>query len=992
MNTIPIALPSEARVRRSPLPDHARNPLILLFAIAVPQAILAALNLHSFYLMSGEVSPEQGRNLSFLFAFEMALFLGTGAYALRLLRSGRQVPWKANWVIFLSHAAYLAVVTLAIGEGKVVPASVEAWIVPSGQLVFHQWVFVMPTVFYSVLALSCFPTRQGRLVEIVLSIAATAGIPVLWYLGIQVFSRASLPGTFIAVLAALSSLVCLAGFLRLVTCLYVWADRGMPFAQSMLALVVGVAGPVGGLILNSSVPFPTDFQSPAIYGMAIFNGVLLMIPVTNHLWLDRAIWLGRCAMLPFTTYFFLVFLPFLPLSIPAMIIMGAGCLMLVPVALMIVHTRAVLRVGAMELRDGLGKWAVVWALAAVSIMPGTITGLAWRDRAALQQAMDYVYSPNYREADSFKGSLWFTQRALEHIRDQKMAAYLPFLTEFYDQVVFGGLTLSVPKMQAIHQIFFGQPMRLEQQKDEMFSFRNRRRMAVGGAVRTQAFPHNVKLVNLTTSSRIEDGCTITKTVLALDNMAAAQSEYVTRIQLPPGVLVSGYWLHVGTERVPGQIFEKKTAQWVYRMIRDVTRRDPGLLVYTAPNTLELRVFPFAGYEKRVTEIEFLSPPGLRGTVQIDSRPVEIASPSSDPAFVSGASRLILSEASASMLPEMKRRPYLHFIVDRSEGTKLVPSETVEAIRKVAAKFPEATACRVTAANYEFSDLTEGLLPLDHVEKLRAVPSSRWLSGRGALLYERAIKRGLLSYRDAFSASDEKSPWFGSYPIFVVLSSSLADQPGETDMAWFAGVAPDADGYFAASPGASLEKYGFDGKRAGEVSAVPRGVRVFRSGSGLAVVGSEGVARVDFPQKSDFSAIEVYDPVRNRFEPVAGVQKVKEETRYARGLAAMERSEHLVEDPSEAQGTLRSIIKASRSAGVLVPSSAYIVVENSAQWKMLKLKEQQKLGNQKDLDFMESPEPSAAVVALLAGVFIAWRGRTRARKSAPCGGRLRPRLS
>ena len=139
-------------------------------------------------------------------------------------------------------------------------------------------------------------------------------------------------------------------------------------------------------------------------------------------------------------------------------------------------------------------------------------------------------------------------------------------------------------------------------------------------------------------------------------------------------------------------------------------------------------------------------------------------------------------------------------------------------------------------------------------------------------------------------------------------------------------------------------------------------------------------------------MEVYDPGQNRVEPVAGVQEVKKDTRYARGLAAMKRSEGLIENPSDAQGTLRSIIKASRSSGVLVPSSAYIVVENSAQWKMLKLKEQQKLGNQKDLDFMESPEPSAAVVALLAGLFIAWRGGALAREGFSRRGRLWPRLS
>jgi hypothetical protein len=497
-------------------------------------------------------------------------------------------------------------------------------------------------------------------------------------------------------------------------------------------------------------------------------------------------------------------------------------------------------------------------------------------------------------------------------------------------------------------------------------------------VRTQSFPHDVRLTGLTATNRIEDGCTVTTAVLTLDNLSAAQSEYVARIELPPGVLVSGYWLHVGPDRVPGQIFEKKTAQWVYQMIRDVTRRDPGLLVYTAPNTLELRVFPFAGAERRVTEIEFLSPPGLQGTVMIGARPMEITSPSADPSFVGGASRLILPEAAGSMLPEVRRRPYLHFIVDRSANSGFTPQKTIEAIRRIAAEIPEANACRVTAANYEFADLTEGLLPLERVGELAALPEGRWLPKRGALLHERAIKRGLLRYGDDFSAADENSPWLESYPIFVVLSSSMDERPGDGDLAWFSGLAPDADGFFSAGENGGLWKYDFEGKWTGGTSLVARGVRIFRAGKSLAVAPSDGPVSVQFSSGVNTDDIQVFDPDRRKFEPVTGVQPLEKTVRYARGLAALEGSEELIETPSNAKAQLPEIIKASRSSGVLVPSSAYIVVENSAQWKMLKMKEQQKMRGHKDLDFMESPEPSAAAVALIVGLFSVWRSRASAR--------------
>jgi hypothetical protein len=981
MNTTPsVPHTAELPIRRSPLPDYARNPLLLLLVVAIPQSVLMAMNLHSFYLMAGEMNPDEFRTSLVLFACELLLLFGTGAFAAKLLKSGASVPWKANWAIFLPHAGYLVAISLAINEGKIIPASVRQWIVPEGQFLFHQWVFVMPAVFYSVLALSCFPTRHGRTAEVVVSIAVAAGIPVLWYASMQVLREVNLPGMAIVVLAVLSGFICLGAFLRLVTCVYVWADRGSQGAQFLLALVVGLAGPLGGLALNAKFPFPTDFQSPLIYVLAAVNGLLLMFPTTNHLLTDRIVWLCRCAMWPFTAYFFFVFLPFLPLAIPAMIFVGAGFLILVPVALMIVHTRAVLRTGAMEMRDGLGRWAVVWAIGAVSLFPAGLTGLALADRVALHRAMDYVFTPNYRSQDAFDGSLWFTRRALEHLRDQKSAAYMPFLTEFYDQLVFGGLTLSIPKMQAMHETFFGFPMSFDQ-ADGPFSFRNRPRMAFG-PVRTQAFPRDVKLTEMTTSTREEEGGTATTAVLNLENQSAMQSEYVVRIQLPPGVVVSGYWLHVGVERVPGRIFEKKTALWVYQMIRDVTRRDPGVLVYTGPDTLELRVFPFAGNEKRVTEIEFLTPPGMQGTVEIGERSISLSSEGGSPAFVETASRLVLPEAAAASLPEVRRRPYLHFIVDRSAKGRLSPEETVNMIKQVAPTFSAASAFRVTAANYEFSDVLDGMHSLDRVDDLSRVPESRWLEVRGGFLRERAIKRGLLRYVDEFAASKQNDALFGSYPIFVVLSDYQAEFAEDGDLAWIARQVPDADGYYLANGNGGLTKVGFDGFPPKSEGPAPRGVRIFRAGGQLAVTASEGSASVPLAKDADPQKIEVYDPEHRSFEPVTGVRALSKESRYARGVAAIEGAEKAIENPSIIQSRLPGIIKASRDSGVLVPSSAYIVVENSAQWKMLKAKEGQKLRGNKDLDFMESPEPSISVVALLAGLFIVWRGRSWARKSLP----------
>ena len=76
-------------------------------------------------------------------------------------------------------------------------------------------------------------------------------------------------------------------------------------------------------------------------------------------------------------------------------------------------------------------------------------------------------------------------------------------------------------------------------------------------------------------------------------------------------------------------------------------------------------------------------------------------------------------------------------------------------------------------------------------------------------------------------------------------------------------------------------------------------------------------------------------------------------------------------------SLRDAVRISRETSVLLPLTAYIVLENEAQEKMMKLKEQQKLSGQDALDFMDTPEPGTLALGLIA-IALAWF-HTRSRK-------------
>ncbi|GAF81069.1 unnamed protein product, partial [marine sediment metagenome] len=134
---------------------------------------------------------------------------------------------------------------------------------------------------------------------------------------------------------------------------------------------------------------------------------------------------------------------------------------------------------------------------------------------------------------------------------------------------------------------------------------------------------NVQITDIKTEQQQEGEFITAKIQLTLRNRGGRQSEFVSDIQLGPGVMVSGYSLDVEGKKVKGHIFEKKAAMWIYHMIRDVTRRDPGLLIYKSESLLKLSVFPFDNNQQRLTGIELIYPAGMKSSVRISGRIVEI---------------------------------------------------------------------------------------------------------------------------------------------------------------------------------------------------------------------------------------------------------------------------------------------------------------------------------------------------------------------------------
>jgi hypothetical protein len=937
------------------LPDFLRRALGLIGTMIVPQAILLFLNLRSWWLVAGEMDRNQSADALLLGIAAVAL-LGLGlAAALWMNRCRARLDWRHGMVLVVSHVAYLWAFTVQV-QG-LIPRSVPDWMLPLGTLLYYQFALIMPALLHGALLLAGGRSRHRPSVEVGSILGALVGVPLAGYALVYAADHARFgfrhvaPAAVLFVLFVGMTALLLTALLRGLMLLGPALHRGKGHGRMVLAVLVGLVGPVAGLMLNRRIPFPCDFQSAGVYGLAVLNGAVLLLPVAGPRRAHRWAWLAQCALFPFTAYFMMVFLPFLPLSLMAILAMGAGLLMLVPLLLAVVHAQQIVAGWRSAAQGSAVRAWTLGGVAAFCLLPAAFAGRAYMDRAALHAALGCVYSPDYSDGrlDINRGAL---RRGLESLRDVKAGLQLPLLGDYYNHVVFGGLVLPDEKLKTLYLAFFGRELPpAPRSRLGANLFGGSRQRTWGGWRGMRPSTNNVSLVSLDVTRAAEGDCETAVAKLVIRNDGDGQREYVTQLHVPAGVFVSGYWLHIGTERVAGRVFEKKAALWVYEMIRDMTRRDPGLLLYKDARTVELRVFPLEAGQARTTEIELIWPRGMAPPVRIADRRIDTASEAEAAPYVVAASteegRLLVaspSRLSATGAVPDAAPPYLHLVLDASEGAE--PADMAERALAVARQVPGVRDVVVSTANYEFETAGPGLVPLARLEEtIRAIR----VTPRGGFCRDRALAC-VLAWRD------KHAPLRGVVPV-VILSPGPHVVVADEAIGFLAGWHPSTAGYLECLTTGAVRSMDFR-RQPIERVALPS-----------AVVSVEG-ARVRIPLAGD-------EPVACLLPagPDGPAQVVN--PRYRAAAAAWLLYARWLQNPAGRDAERGRIVEVCRAANVLTPLTAFIVVENSAQWRMLEQKERQKL---KNADALDVPKASAPPTALLvAGLAAAWACRHLARR-------------
>ncbi|MFH0880118.1 MAG: MSEP-CTERM sorting domain-containing protein [Lentisphaerota bacterium] len=922
------------------LPDWLKSPLLILLSTLAPQAILLAIHVRAYRLVSGDMNTAQLKSAFLILVLQLALMLGAAALVVSLKILRQPVSRLLALLMLTGITAYLWIATPIILT-DLIPASAAAWILPADQLLYYEFAFTMPAAFHALVLLAGFlsPLRNWKalLLGPVLLVVA---IPLIWVF--IIFSCRFLDDDHwmlpMALLAIALSVIFLASLFQLIFLAVRHLKGPRPYTWMTLVFLASLAGPVGGLLLNREVPFPADFQGWPVYALAILNGLLLTLaqfPFKNRPFI---LWLAASALFPFTAYFFIIFLPFLPLACPAIAAMGAGFLVLIPVALFIIHVSSIW--------EGFGLWgkkAIAAALLASALMPGYLATTAWMDRKALSDALDYLYSSDPQAELVYQGNLWALKRSLYHLRDSKEGIQWPLLSDAYNRFVFGGKVLPDEKVAILHQTFFGGELPASTADGMMAEIFHPR---VSSTSPRSSVSPEAHLSEIKSSIITNEGFKVMTLDLRMTNATSRQTEFAAPIILPEGVMASGFSLWIKDQKCPGRISDRNSALWIYRMIRDVTRRDPGILYFSAPHLLDLRVFPLEAGEERRVELEFTYPACASPAFQIGDRLVQDPGPSiaSPPLLVRGkdqGSYVAIPGGQLAEWPSLIRKPYLHFIVDWSLQTNTDLAAVLKSCATLATRMPQADHGCVTLANYDLLDLADNPIPLTQLSQLTPPET---FPRQGGFFPEKAIRHVL-----AQSTLLDQNVQTLYYPVVILVKADGTMEMPKTSSPSMPEEIPLA--------GAAITNM--------DLQSTP--VILLRLGAEIRACSA---AACDFREilftRGTGSVLEVYHPASAEFRPVPGIISVPPDSRYAKGAQALLDTALMEENPALRFKMRPAILTQSRQAGILVPGTSYLVVESQSQWKALEQKEKQSLENAEWLQTQAAPEPCTWLLMILAG--------------------------
>ncbi|MCI5056213.1 MAG: MSEP-CTERM sorting domain-containing protein [Flavobacteriales bacterium] len=842
---------------------------------------------------------------------------------------------------------------------KIIPFSIPQWMV-SGNIFLYVGTFLMPTLAYSLIILVSHFTPENKEHKAWINFLIAIGIPIAGYL----FSQIIFPlwrrveeefyiHTFL-VLIITATIIFLFFLIRGVFILA--RKKALAWQKYQLAwkIPIAIILPLIGLEVNNGHLFNNfgpsvsgvfgDLNNAWFYILTIVNGILICLPKFENKLYRLLIFIGRSVTFAYTLYFFLVFLPFLPLSVLAIMAVGTGFLLLTPLLLFVIHINELSKDFTYLKIQFSKKLLIGISLLGFLIIPTFITATYLKDKSILNEALSYIYSPDYsKQYDIDKISLQKTLNVIESHKDPRASRGrifghgIPYLSSYFNWLVMDNLTLSDTKINTIEKIFFG---------------------TTSFGLRTENIRNNnVQISNISTNSTYDKSQNAWKSWVNLEITNESGntwfSEYATTIDLPEGCWISDYYLYVGDKKEAGILAEKKSAMWIFSQIRN-KNRDPGILYYLTGNKVAFRVFPFAKDEVRKTGIEFLHKEPIK--LNIDSNIVELGTPEEViHNNIETEYMVYVSAQQKQKLNSVKRKPYFHFVVDASKGQNNNSTDFFNRIKQVTDANPSLSE----NAKISFVNSYVTATKLDNNWKEKYTNQSF----EGGFYLDRAIKTTLIkAYKD-------KSK---TYPVIVVVTDNIQNAVLDKDFADLKFTFPESELFFNLDKKGTLKQHSLTQNPIKELPEINRECRFCETVLEYKL-SDNSIAYL--PNNSEPSII------LKRDEFQVNKAAIKEKS-WTSALTMQGQWNSQILHPENSNKEWLNLVKYSFISKVMMPVTSYLVVENEAQKAMLKKKQEHVLSGNKSLDLgvdaQRMSEPSLIILTILLGIVIWYREKRKRR--------------
>lgn len=925
------------------------NPKWLVAVNTLPICLLTFIFYQEYSVINSLLEPE---NIRYWLIFGSSLVGLTAVnllYASALIYKKREVSGYYGLFILLAYIAWIYLYILH--SDTIIPFQVPQWMF-SGNIFIYAGTFLMPTLAYCMLLLVAVCTRNPEKRAAWKSFLLVILIPSAFYF----FFTTLLPlwnityTSFIEHTLVICTIITTLAFLFFI-CRGVYiiaakqSKRWKKF-ELLWKIPIVLILPLTGLIANNGLldggfigdNIFGDFNHPGFYVLAAINGVLLCIPSLPGKKAKLVLYLARCVTFSYSTYFFIVFLPFLPFSIIAVTIAGLGFLMLAPLLLFLIHTNQ-LHADFFRLKETYSsKRLLFWGIVGTLVIPAILTSSFIGDRRTLHQALEYAYEPNYSKEYRINKKAF--EKTLNTIRSQKRSNsilfaehYIPYLTSFYNRIVLDNLTLSDSKIETLDYLYLGEiPYNSLVKPDE--KEQGDAQVIITQAKADSRYDHS-------------SGSWISSIDLEISNTTDRRLlEFVAEFTLPDGCWISDYYLYVEGRKEKGMLSEKKAAMWVYSQITN-EKKDPGILHYDTGNEIVFKVFPFDRNETRKTGIEFIHKEPF--TLQIDEHLLSLGNAQEgEPARIieiDNGNAMYIPASAKENLRTTTRRPYFHFIADASAESEKYREDFITVTDHLITDFPIlAEGARITLTDaypktYSISDSWKQVY--------------RNQSANGGFFLDRALRQALINS----NGSD-------TYPVFIVLTNEIEFSVMDKNYANLQYLYPESPYMYVANEFGGLVAHSLLHQT---YQQVPDSLAMFPPLTTEVRVYTDSQGKNNYLSQEATSQIIVKENIHPR------KQEIREKD-WESGLwmQAYWISQQL--HPETSSTGWIDLAKMSFSSRIMTPVTSYIVVENEAQKAALERKQREVMRGEKSLDTggnetQRMSEPESYLLLLLLIPFL-----------------------